>query len=704
MNEKIADTREIKHQPGAMECLGSQSRQSQRELWIDVAKGISMLAVILGHQGQDQVNRLVFPFHLMMFFLLSGYTLKVKPLTGEYVASKFGRLMKPYFLTCVAVMALDVFNLLLDNRSVGSVTQLVANDLMRSFAGSGDLCTLGVIQLPSRIGAIWFFPATFFAIMGAQLILNYAAKYRYPIGAGLVFLAQMSVSLGWMPFSIQSGMMAVLFLLLGHDIKSCDLLSKIRPIHYVVAAILFAGGVAARVTTYFVGAYMTDPVLSTVVGLSGCLLVYGLSRILSGSRILAYTGRYSAIFLSVHLVQMETWGRYITPLVDNIMGRIPERILQMDHGYVVVHFSVQTGLALILIYAVAGCVVVLSNRWKECGATPKAEAAVGRISSVDMAKGILIVLMIVGHYTVAEEFRVIVYSFYMVGFVVLSGLFYKPCTPLQRLKKDVPTLILPYLIFSVGHVMQNTLVQGAPVWASIRDAALSMSFSKRVFVDVASIGPVYFILMLLLVRVVYSALQTYFPKQLTILVVLGAVCGIWLGEAGWWLPWSLDVALYLLVPYHMGKVIRERGLLLWLKNHPQCYFLLVLPWAYSVSCGGIEIAIRRYQPYTYGILGAVCATLLLYLLCEYVANSAIPQVFQQIVKTAGRHSIWILITHVLLESWLLAPVLTKVVTGENICYLGVAVIFDVAVGCLLGWLYDKATKSLSPKGSAGLAS
>ena len=52
--------------------------------WIDFAKGIAMLCVILGHLGSDLANRVVFGFHLTVFFLLGGYTLKPAGFGGEY--------------------------------------------------------------------------------------------------------------------------------------------------------------------------------------------------------------------------------------------------------------------------------------------------------------------------------------------------------------------------------------------------------------------------------------------------------------------------------------------------------------------------------------------------------------------------------------------------------------------------------------------
>ena len=70
-----------------------------REKWIDDAKGLAILLVILGHVSGGLAGVIGFQFvygiHLVMFFLLSGYNLKKKELTRDYVAAKFSRLMFP---------------------------------------------------------------------------------------------------------------------------------------------------------------------------------------------------------------------------------------------------------------------------------------------------------------------------------------------------------------------------------------------------------------------------------------------------------------------------------------------------------------------------------------------------------------------------------------------------------------------------------
>lgn len=50
----------------------------------DIAKGISILCVILGHLGIYNVNRIVFTFHMPIFFLINGYFISTKNLGGLF--------------------------------------------------------------------------------------------------------------------------------------------------------------------------------------------------------------------------------------------------------------------------------------------------------------------------------------------------------------------------------------------------------------------------------------------------------------------------------------------------------------------------------------------------------------------------------------------------------------------------------------------
>lgn len=110
-----------------------------REKWIDNAKGIAIFLVIIGHVSTNLEGlwnfKFVYGIHLVMFFLLSGYTLKKKELTREFVNQKFNRLMRPYFYTCFAIIITDIFNSYYLNfdGSIETITRIIGQDLLRSF-------------------------------------------------------------------------------------------------------------------------------------------------------------------------------------------------------------------------------------------------------------------------------------------------------------------------------------------------------------------------------------------------------------------------------------------------------------------------------------------------------------------------------------------------------------------------------------------
>lgn len=108
--------------------------RSARIVWLDIAKGICMLAVIAGHLGQTDVNKIVFAFHLTLFFILSGFTLKPE-ISTESASKRFLRLMRPYLITCTAILVMDVINLIVINKVTDTltITQKMFSDIVRSF-------------------------------------------------------------------------------------------------------------------------------------------------------------------------------------------------------------------------------------------------------------------------------------------------------------------------------------------------------------------------------------------------------------------------------------------------------------------------------------------------------------------------------------------------------------------------------------------
>ena len=75
-------------------------RAKPRIEWLDVAKGLGVLLVILGHLWYKCsfpiVNQVIYTFHMPMFFILSGFIFKKGDLKfGSFASSKIKRLLLP---------------------------------------------------------------------------------------------------------------------------------------------------------------------------------------------------------------------------------------------------------------------------------------------------------------------------------------------------------------------------------------------------------------------------------------------------------------------------------------------------------------------------------------------------------------------------------------------------------------------------------
>ncbi|MEG0565770.1 MAG: acyltransferase family protein [Hungatella sp.] len=85
----------------------------QRTMYLDVAKGIGIILVVLGHMYQffpygGRVNSIIASVHMPLFLVISGYcvTVKAEESPSGFITKKFDRLIKPYFAFAVLSLLL----------------------------------------------------------------------------------------------------------------------------------------------------------------------------------------------------------------------------------------------------------------------------------------------------------------------------------------------------------------------------------------------------------------------------------------------------------------------------------------------------------------------------------------------------------------------------------------------------------------------
>lgn len=185
-----------------------------RENWVDIAKGIGIILVVMGHANCPEIpHGIIYSFHMPLFFFLSGLFIskQCKCEFQLYLKKNFRSLLLPYFyfnLICIAfhytMSAIFHKELLL-----GSVTDNIVG-----------------IFIGIRFGSpyhhvLWFLPCLFFAKMLVYPILRFS---KFQFGGGKLIMASVSLLLGLvyckcvdypLPMSLDASLIAVFFILCG---------------------------------------------------------------------------------------------------------------------------------------------------------------------------------------------------------------------------------------------------------------------------------------------------------------------------------------------------------------------------------------------------------------------------------------------------------------------------------------------------------
>lgn len=329
--------------------------------WIDATKGLAILCVILGHMGGINIAGIsphfVYAFHLPAFFILSGYTLKRKELDIDYINRKFDRLMNPYFLTCFAIMIMDIFNSLFiyDKRTIMDITGIVSKNIVRSFWESGAITEFAGIETGSRIGAIWFLPAIFFAQIIVQWILNQSnsARMHWGMTGCIALVGYISSQFIWLPFSMQSAMTASLFIMAGYYSKKYDVIHKLKWKYYILAILVFIIGIKKQYAVGVVANSYPDLIFTPILAVAGSILLIRLGMFFENNKMLCWSGKNSLLILCAHLFALETLGVYFNKLFH---------LIKIENIYWWILFFIHVLFSVFLVICISFYQRVISNK------------------------------------------------------------------------------------------------------------------------------------------------------------------------------------------------------------------------------------------------------------------------------------------------------------------------------------------------------
>lgn len=295
-------------------------------------------------------------------------------------------------------------------------------------------------------------------------------------------------------------------------------------------------------------------------------------------------------------------------------------------------------------------------------------SASNRIEWIDFAKGIGILLVIVGHcvYTnfYGELARGLIYSFHMPFFFIVSCSTTKWSVSLEdylrKLKKNAIHLLVPVLVtfvfLSIVAIIRDHSLFLNLRWYKNQLFTLFFASGYRVpfaGMEVAALGKPWFLVVLFIGRSIFDYLHMKLSGfQLLLASLLIGASGILLGNLQF-LPFSFDVALAVIPFMYFGHRLPE----LKMTVHPvRKMFLWLGIWLVSFYFTSpnvflrtyLEIAVRRYSLIPVSLLCAVAGSL--FLLEFSVVCCRLKKVTKPLIWL-GKNSLYLYMIHIIDSTW-----------------------------------------------------
>lgn len=320
--------------------------------YFDIAKGIAIICVIIGHTvSTGLINKGIYSFHMPLFFLISGYFLK-KNISVKFIKRKIKQLIIPYIFTCVFVMMLSFIKYTIKENFYSGII-ITLKLLYASFYCSGmDYNTPFVIV---QIGAIWFLPALFLSLIMTNFLIN--KKYGIIMILAGAFIGYETSKIIWLPFSIQSALVANIFVYLGWYFKNYTVFEKYNKKYMIILAILIWG-----VCIFFAGKldmvnnFYESGIINILGAICGVYIVILLSKFFDEnkyriSNVLVKFGRNSLIILCFHLVEMKLIPWWSTKsYLEHIYG--------INSSFIIISF-----ILIKLLIAILAIMIVRKNQY-----------------------------------------------------------------------------------------------------------------------------------------------------------------------------------------------------------------------------------------------------------------------------------------------------------------------------------------------------
>lgn len=280
-----------------------------RETWIDSLRGAGLVLMMAGHCPIPAGFRIwIYGFHIPLFFILSGYLHNERKWSEKgwkaFLKARAVNYLVPYFLWCSICFVLNLPALyIIHPDDFGETLIQNLRWILTSVRVDG-------LSLSLNCGALWFLTTMFLSqqvfywLLKCSPLVQTTASVCFLLFNHLLQRYEMPI----LPWHLEVSLIGAVLMLIGHQINTRGLLTRIRSRMMVLILFLAAGGLgfvngaAGCVDLYYrnYGSFALFFLTATLMTFS-LMWVFWNNPALSLRGILSELGRYSIVVLGVHL-------------------------------------------------------------------------------------------------------------------------------------------------------------------------------------------------------------------------------------------------------------------------------------------------------------------------------------------------------------------------------------------------------------------
>ncbi|MBR3988301.1 MAG: acyltransferase family protein [Clostridia bacterium] len=296
--------------------LSGSVSTSGRVEWVDIAKGIGIILVIIGHLGVPYTDLWIYTFHMPLFFFLSGVVFSgIKYKFKVFLVKRIKALVIPYFALSFGIFLFFTFLYVYHDKTGTTPPYFVRGaldtpvNMFVKFLVQRGYCTVWFLACLFVAEIIFYFVSK---AAKRNLIVMSAISSAICIG-GLVYYRLGGTTLPW---NIDTALIAQFFMCMGYLFSNSTSLTKFReiitvnasnPVRCIMAVLFLAINVisgfaslrlSGKSVNMSIGDYGFEP-LSFISALAGILFIITVASMIK-SRFFSYLGRNTMLVFAWH--------------------------------------------------------------------------------------------------------------------------------------------------------------------------------------------------------------------------------------------------------------------------------------------------------------------------------------------------------------------------------------------------------------------